>query len=112
MARKRKQPAIRRDGREKPQPGPHPLGNGHSKRLNKRAAAPVKNRIRDIRRLLNHAKDLAADKRIELERELGVLEHDLDILQAKKRKAYMISKYHMVRFFGISPTPDHFGRAC
>ena len=70
----------------------------------------LKNRIRDLRRLLDHADSdpksrLPANVRIERERELEACEHELEEkLAAQKElelRRKMISKYHQVRFFGM-----------
>jgi hypothetical protein len=66
----------------------------------------ARKRIRAIERTFQRAKSLPANKRNELERELAAHKATLagrstDQASRKKREA-MISKYHMVRFFGMS----------
>ena len=81
-------------------PGPYPMGGSRSRRLPKNAVNPIKERIRDIKRLLGHAGSMPADRRVELERELSVLQSDLEIALAENHTQKMIGRYHMVRFFG------------
>ena len=64
------------------------------------SANTLKSKIRDLSRLLDHSKDLPADVRIEKERALTGYRADLKGAQNEKRKADMIKRYHMVRFFG------------
>lgn len=59
----------------------------------------IKKRIRDITRKLR-AENLPADVRVENERALAMYEQELETAQAEKIRQKMISKYHMVRFFG------------
>ena len=61
---------------------------------------PLKSKIRDVTRVLEHAVDLPAGVRVEKERELAGYRQDLDRALEEKRKQQMIKKYHMVRFFG------------
>ncbi|MCJ1417008.1 18S rRNA maturation protein [Xylographa parallela] len=63
------------------------------------SANTLKSKIRDLSRLLDHSKDLPADVRIEKERALTGYRADLEGAQNEKRKADMIKRYHMVRFF-------------
>ena len=60
----------------------------------------LKRKIRNITRLLAHASNLPADVRIENERALAGYKQDLEVVEDGRRKAKMIKKYHMVRFFG------------
>ncbi|OJD17798.1 rRNA-processing protein EFG1 [Emergomyces pasteurianus Ep9510] len=62
------------------------------------SASELKNKIRDIKRLLNRADHLPADVRIEKERALMGYERDLEIVESRKNRAAMIKKYHFVRF--------------
>lgn len=64
------------------------------------AINPIKAKIRDVTRLLKRSDNLPAGVRTEKERALAGYEQDLQQAQAEKRKQQMISKYHMVRFFG------------
>ncbi|KAF2200067.1 hypothetical protein GQ43DRAFT_456712 [Delitschia confertaspora ATCC 74209] len=68
----------------------------------------LKSRIRDLRRLLDHANNdpdykFPANVRIERERELEACEHELAEKRAAAKEAEtrkkMIGKYHQVRFF-------------
>ncbi|MCJ1389512.1 18S rRNA maturation protein [Xylographa bjoerkii] len=63
------------------------------------SANSLKSKIRDLTRLLDHSKDLPADVRIEKERALAGYRADLECAQDEKRRADMIKRYHMVRFF-------------
>lgn len=69
----------------------------------------LKNRIRDLKRLLAHVDHvgdhkMSASTRIERERELEACEHELaEKMESSREAAYkqkMIGKYHQVRFFG------------
>ena len=64
------------------------------------SANELKTKIRDIRRLLGYTESLPADVRIEKERELAGYQMDLEIVEARRRRAAMIKKYHFVRFLG------------
>ncbi len=70
------------------------------------ALNPIKAKIRDVTRLLERSDNLPAGVRIEKERALAGYRQDLEQAEAEKRKQQMISKYHMVRFFGQSLYPD------
>lgn len=59
----------------------------------------IKKRIRDTTRRLR-SEGLPADVRVEDERALAMYEQELAAAQAEKIRQKMISKYHMVRFFG------------
>ncbi|KAK4185342.1 hypothetical protein QBC35DRAFT_524966 [Podospora australis] len=60
----------------------------------------LKKRARAIERLLAHAtSNLPANKQKDLERELAAHKQRIGEAQLKKRRSYMIGKYHMVRFF-------------
>jgi rRNA-processing protein Efg1 len=61
----------------------------------------LKRRIRDVKRLLNHA-DLPGDARIIQERALAGYEKDLAAEVEKRKRSEMIKKYHFVRFLGRS----------
>lgn len=60
----------------------------------------AKKRIRAIERSLRRNQDMPANVRIELERELASQKQILEDKAYKKKRSTMISKYHMVRFFG------------
>ena len=70
-------------------------------RPKKLALRPVKNRIRDLQRLLQNVGNLPADIRTEHERELKSCYHDLARIEAELRRRDLAKKYHMVRFFGL-----------
>lgn len=57
-------------------------------------------RIRNIERLLRRNQELPADVQNELERELASLQATVSDRAYEKKRSAMISKYHMVRFFG------------
>ena len=72
-------------------------------------ANALKNRIRDLKRLLAHVDNvpkhkMSASARIERERELEACEHELEEKTMRARETEyrkkMIGKYHQVRFFG------------
>ena len=58
----------------------------------------IKNQIFHLNRQLKQ--DLPADIRVEKERALAGYERDLELAIEEGKKDEMISKYHMVRFFG------------
>jgi hypothetical protein len=60
----------------------------------------VKKRIRAIERSLRRNQDMPANVRIDLERELASQKQIIADQEYKKKRSTMISKYHMVRFFG------------
>ena len=64
------------------------------------ALNPIKAKIRDVTRLLERSENLPAGVRIEKERALAGYRQDLEQAETEKRRQQMISKYHMVRFFG------------
>jgi predicted RNase H-like nuclease (RuvC/YqgF family) len=123
MSQKRKRAEIS-DGdhasREAPRKKQFKSNKGHSKSKVKQPQAQsdadtastntLKNRIRDLKRLLQHVNEqpkhkMPANVRIERERELETCEHELAEKQAARqeanRRSKMISKYHHVRFFGM-----------
>ncbi|KAF3038326.1 18S rRNA maturation protein [Didymella heteroderae] len=72
------------------------------------SANALKNRIRDLKRLLAHVDNvpkhkMSASSRIERERELEACEHELEEKTMRARESEyrkkMIGKYHQVRFF-------------
>ncbi|KAJ4141113.1 rRNA-processing protein efg1 [Fusarium equiseti] len=78
-------------------------------RPNEGTSTWAKKRTRTIERLLNRNQELPANVRNDLERELGALKATVDDKSFQKLRSAMISKYHMVRFFGTiisSPVSD------
>ncbi|KAI9679793.1 MAG: 18S rRNA maturation protein [Caeruleum heppii] len=63
------------------------------------AVNPLKKKIRDLSRLLEHSQSLPAGLRIETERALAGYRQQLAAADSEKRRQKMIKKYHMVRFF-------------
>lgn len=64
--------------------------------------AAIKKRARAIERLLSRdTSNIPANKQNELERELAAHQQRIKDAQHKKQRSQMISKYHMVRFFGM-----------
>ncbi|KAL8902755.1 MAG: hypothetical protein Q9207_004408 [Kuettlingeria erythrocarpa] len=59
----------------------------------------LKSKIRDVKRVLEHAQKLPLDVRIEKERALAGYTQDLEKAENEKARQRMISKYHKVRFF-------------
>ncbi|KAI9703006.1 MAG: 18S rRNA maturation protein [Bogoriella megaspora] len=82
-------------------PGPHPMGASRPRRPAKISVNPLKDRIRDIKRVLGHSENLPANQKVDLERELASLEYDVQTAQSERRKQEIIGRYHMVRFFGM-----------
>jgi hypothetical protein len=64
------------------------------------SAYALKEKIRDLTRLLNHSTTMPADVRIEKERALAGYQADFEKVKDSKKKKDIIAKYHMVRFFG------------
>ncbi len=62
----------------------------------------AKKRARNIQRLFQKNQDLPADVRNNMERELAARKAESADKAFHKKRAAMISKYHMVRFFGTS----------
>lgn len=62
----------------------------------------IKKRARDIERRFARGDQLPADVQRNLERELAHCKSQVEDLQHKKKRNEMISKYHKVRFFGMS----------
>ncbi|KAG5981297.1 hypothetical protein E4U55_003093 [Claviceps digitariae] len=60
----------------------------------------AKRRIRNIARLLQRNKDLPANVQNDLQRELATLKATVSDKSFHRKRSAMISKYHMVRFFG------------
>ena len=73
---------------------------------------PLKSKIRDLTRALEHSDHLPPGVRIEKERALAGYKQDVETILKDKRKNELIKKYHMVRFFGefsFSSIPLSFG---
>lgn len=66
----------------------------------KYSVAPLKTRIRDLRRQLERVERLPADVRVAHERELATCERELAATEAAIKKDKMLARYKMVRFFG------------
>jgi hypothetical protein len=72
----------------------------------KKTVAPPKNlnetkrRARNIERRFRVAENLPADKRNDLERELAHLKQKIADAEEEKKTKKMITKYHMLRFYG------------
>lgn len=65
----------------------------------------LKEKIRDLTRLLEHSTTMPADVRIEKERALAGYRADFEKSKAAvgpKKRNDIVSRYHMVRFFGMS----------
>src|SRR5438045_6583118 len=60
----------------------------------------IKKRIRDVKRRLERSENLPANIRVEYERALAAYQQDLAAAEEEKMRRKMISRYHMVRFFG------------
>ena len=65
----------------------------------------AKKRSRTIERLFQRNPDLPGEVRRDLETELASLKYNIEKKSFQKRRSAMISKYHMVRFFG-TPCPS------
>lgn len=61
----------------------------------------IKKRMRDVTRRLERSDDLPANIRVEDERALAAYSQELAAAEAEKLRQKTISKYHMVRFFGM-----------
>lgn len=61
----------------------------------------LKKRTRNIERLFKKAENLPANKRVDLERELAHYKQKIVEAEDEKKTKKMITKYHMVRFFGM-----------
>ena len=64
----------------------------------------IKKQLHNLNRQLRL--DLPADIRVEKERAVAGYEQDLELALQEKKKQDMISKYHMVRFFGSLSSLD------
>ena len=72
----------------------------HPVRNDRLSVNELKRRIRDVKRVLNHA-DLPADAKAVQERALAAYEKDLLEEMDKRKRSDMIKKYHFVRFLGM-----------
>lgn len=93
-----------RTGRVVPPPRPNRTADSTKPQPQKYAVNSLKKRIRDLERQLRHVDTLPADVRVERERELQAKKNELGRNQEGRRRAAMIRKYHMVRFFGTCTT--------
>ena len=82
--------------RKKKKPNPFDSGVARPKKY---SIAPLKNRIRDLKRQLARMENLPADIRVSKERELAAAERELDLEKKEKLRQELVGKYHMVRFF-------------
>jgi hypothetical protein len=86
----------------KPRKKPRRLGPQlHKKPESLTSVNAIKKRIRDVKRRLERSENLPANIRVENERALAAYQLDLAAAEEEKTRQKMISKYHMVRFFGI-----------
>ncbi|KAI9770100.1 MAG: 18S rRNA maturation protein [Geoglossum simile] len=60
---------------------------------------PLKKRVRDLTRLLEHADSMPADARMENERALSAHKQELAAAEMARLKATLSKRYHMVKFF-------------
>ena len=74
--------------------------DGPDSRIKMGSVNSLKTRVRAIERLFERGKDLPADVKNDLERELAHHKQKIVDLAEEKRRKTMIKKYHMVRFFG------------
>lgn len=74
--------------------------SGGKKKAKQGSTEWAKKRIRNIERLFQRSTDLPANVRNDLERELAAHKATISDKSFQKRRSAMISKYHMVRFFG------------
>ena len=66
----------------------------------------VRTRARNIERLLQKNQDLPANVQNDLERELAAHKVSIADKAFQRKRSAMISKYHMVRFFGTASHKD------
>ncbi|KAI9656567.1 MAG: 18S rRNA maturation protein [Bathelium mastoideum] len=96
MAKKRK---LQHDTEVRHKRRHQDTGSSKAQIRTKNAVNPLKERIRDIKRVLGHSDSMPADRQVELERELHTLEQELRTARSANQKRDMIGRYHMVRFF-------------
>lgn len=75
-------------------------GFGRKHKAKEGSIEHAKKRSRTIERLFQRNPDLPSEVRRDLETELGSLKYTIEKKSFQKRRSAMISKYHMVRFFG------------
>lgn len=81
--------------------------NGHQKysagrhKAKQGSAEWAKKRTRSINRMMARNNDIPANLRNEMERELASHKTTIADKGFQRRRSAMISKYHMVRFFGM-----------
>jgi len=86
----------------KPRKKPRRMGPQlHKKTKSLTSINAIKKRIRDVKRRLERLEDLPANIRVENERALAAYQEELAAAEEEKTRQKMISKYHMVRFFGM-----------
>lgn len=78
----------------------HRSFSGGKKKAKHGSTEFARKRIRNIERLFQRNADLPANVRNDLERELAAHKAIISDKSFQKRRSAMISKYHMVRFFG------------
>ncbi|KAI4138307.1 MAG: hypothetical protein LQ341_004732 [Variospora aurantia] len=88
--------ATRAPRHKKKRPPPVQL---YSTRSSSASVNALKSKIRDVRRVLEHARNLPLEVRIEKERALAGYRQDLEEAEHEKERQRMIKRYHMVRFF-------------
>lgn len=75
-------------------------GTGKKHKAKEGSIEHAKKRSRTIERLFQRNSDLPSEVRRDLETELASLKYNIEKKSFQKRRSAMISKYHMVRFFG------------
>lgn len=75
-------------------------GTGRKHKAKEGSIEHAKKRSRTIERLFQRNPDIPTDVRRDLETELASLKYNIEKKSFQKRRSAMISKYHMVRFFG------------
>lgn len=112
MGSKRKHSEVEADasenGRARENPGFHaPKKSKNAKKSKAKSGSMnwIKKRARTIERRFKTGQNLPANIRIDLERELAHHQEKLAEVADEKKRKNMISKYHMVRFFGEDTLP-------
>lgn len=94
--------ALVPDTTSKPRKKPRRLGSQlHKKPESLTSINAIKKRIRDAKRRLERSENLPANMKVETERALAAYQLELVAAEEEKTRQKMISKYHMVRFFGM-----------
>ena len=96
------QKAAKKPRQTQPKPFKEQLHPSSIYRQHASSVNAIKKRIRDVTRRLEHSEDLPANIRMEDERALVAYHQELVAAEAEKARQKMISRYHMVRFFGTS----------